>query len=125
MTTMAPHVYWYRFCIINVLRIIDNEHIYKSDIFIFSVQPDDIGAHINVGRTYNNLNMSPEAEEAYMKAMNLFPPVKPGNYKVRVVNTIFNNISVISWQSVLLVEETGIPRENHQPAASHWQNFIT
>jgi hypothetical protein len=24
--------------------------------------------------------MSPEAEEAYMKAMNLFPPVKPGNY---------------------------------------------
>ena len=31
----------------------------------------------------------------------------------------FNNISVISWRSVLLVEETGVPRENHQPAASH------
>jgi hypothetical protein len=28
----------------------------------------------------------------------------------------FNNISVILWWSVLLVEETG---ENHQPAASH------
>jgi hypothetical protein len=28
----------------------------------------------------------------------------------------FNNISVISWRSVLLVEETG---ENHRPAASH------
>jgi hypothetical protein len=25
----------------------------------------------------------------------------------------FNNISVILWQSVLLVEETGGPRENH------------
>ena len=25
----------------------------------------------------------------------------------------FNNISVISWQSVLLVEETGISEENH------------
>ena len=25
----------------------------------------------------------------------------------------FNNISVISWRSVLLVEETGVPRENH------------
>jgi len=25
----------------------------------------------------------------------------------------FNNISVISWQSVLLVEEAGGPRENH------------
>jgi len=32
----------------------------------------------------------------------------------------FNNISVISWQSVLLVEETGVPRENHRPVASHW-----
>jgi hypothetical protein len=25
----------------------------------------------------------------------------------------FNNISVLSWQSVLLVEETGVPGENH------------
>jgi hypothetical protein len=36
-----------------------------------------------------------------------------------VFNATFNNISVISWQSVLLVEENGVPRENHQPAASH------
>ena len=28
-------------------------------------------------------------------------------------NTTFNNISVISWRSVLLVEETGVPGENH------------
>ena len=40
-----------------------------------------------------------------------------------VFNAIFNNISVISWQSVLLVEETGVPRENHQPVASHCQTF--
>ena len=33
-----------------------------------------------------------------------------------VFNATFNNISVISWQSVLLVEEIGVPRENHQPA---------
>ena len=31
----------------------------------------------------------------------------------------FNNILAILWQSVLLVEETGVPRENHQPIASH------
>jgi len=30
-----------------------------------------------------------------------------------VFNANFNNISVISWRSVLLVEKTGIPRENH------------
>ena len=30
-----------------------------------------------------------------------------------VFNATFNNISVISWQSVLLVEETEVPGENH------------
>jgi hypothetical protein len=30
-----------------------------------------------------------------------------------VFNTTFNNISVISWWSVILVEETGVPGENH------------
>ena len=30
-----------------------------------------------------------------------------------VFNATFNNISVISWRSVLLVEETGGPGENH------------
>jgi hypothetical protein len=35
-------------------------------------------------------------------------------------NDMFNNISVISWRSVLLVEEIGLPGENHRPVASHW-----
>ena len=34
--------------------------------------------------------------------------------KVMVFNATFNNISAISWQSVLLVEEIKVPRENHQ-----------
>ena len=36
-----------------------------------------------------------------------------------VFNTTFNNISVISWRSVLLVEETGEPGEKQRPVASH------
>jgi hypothetical protein len=42
-----------------------------------------------------------------------------------VFNVTFNNISVIScpWGSVLLMEETGVPWENHWPAASHWQTI--
>jgi hypothetical protein len=36
-----------------------------------------------------------------------------------VFNATFNNISIISWQSVLLVGETAVPRENHRPVASH------
>jgi hypothetical protein len=32
-----------------------------------------------------------------------------------VFNATFNNISVISWQSVLLVEETRVPGEKTKP----------
>jgi hypothetical protein len=38
-----------------------------------------------------------------------------------VFNVTFNNISVISWQLLLLVKEIGVPGENHPPVASHWQ----
>ena len=38
-------------------------------------------------------------------------------------NATFNNISVISCRSVLLVEETGVSGENHWPVVSHWQTL--
>ena len=31
-----------------------------------------------------------------------------------VLNATFNNTSVLSWRSVLLVKETGVPVENHE-----------
>ena len=42
-------------------------------------------------------------------------------YRVRgiVSNATFNNISVISWQSVFWVVEIGMPGENHPPVANH------
>jgi hypothetical protein len=36
-----------------------------------------------------------------------------------VFNASFNNISFISLRSVLLVEEAGVPEENHRSVASH------
>jgi hypothetical protein len=40
--------------------------------------------------------------------------------RVMVFNATSNNISVISWwPSVLLVEGTRVPGENHRPVASH------
>jgi len=36
-----------------------------------------------------------------------------------VFNDTFNNISDISWRSVLLVEEIGLPRENYRSGVSH------
>ena len=40
-----------------------------------------------------------------------------------VFNATFNNIYIASWQSGLLMDETGVPEENHIPAARY--NFIT
>jgi hypothetical protein len=40
-----------------------------------------------------------------------------------VFKATFKNISVISWLTVLLDEETRIPGENNQPVASHGQTF--
>ena len=37
-----------------------------------------------------------------------------------VFSATLNNISAISW-SVFLVKETGVPGENHRPAASRCQ----
>ena len=35
-------------------------------------------------------------------------------FRCMVFNATFNNISVISWRSVFMVEETGVPVENHR-----------
>jgi hypothetical protein len=37
-----------------------------------------------------------------------------------VFNSTFSNISAISWQPVLVVEEAGVPEENHRPWTSNW-----
>ena len=35
-------------------------------------------------------------------------------------NATFSNISAISWRPALVVEEAGVPGENHRPWASKW-----
>jgi hypothetical protein len=40
-----------------------------------------------------------------------------------VFKSNFNNISVILWLPVLLMGQTVVPEENHQPVASHWQTL--
>jgi hypothetical protein len=45
--------------------------------------------------------------------------------RIVAFNVTFNNILVILWWSVLLVEITGVPRENHRPGARQDLNIIT
>jgi hypothetical protein len=54
--------------------------------------------------------------------MKYIKEVKVGFAWFMVFNATFNNISVISWQSVLLAEETGGPGENHRPVALNVKN---
>jgi hypothetical protein len=44
-------------------------------------------------------------------------------YFFLMFNATCNNISVILWLSVLLVEETGVPVENHRPVVSYRQTL--
>ena len=46
-----------------------------------------------------------------------------GVRRVMVFDANFNNISFISWQSVLLVKEIGVPGKNHRPAARYCQTL--
>jgi len=41
-------------------------------------------------------------------------------YLFIVLSATFSIISAISWQSVLVVEEAGVPGENHRRWASNW-----
>ena len=43
--------------------------------------------------------------------------------RVMEFNATINNISVISWRSILLLEETRGPGETQHPVISHWQTL--
>jgi hypothetical protein len=57
----------------------------------------------------------------YLQQANLHSPtiMKLRQVRVMVFNATFNNISAISWWSVLLVKEHGVPGVNQRPIASH------
>jgi hypothetical protein len=61
----------------------------------------------------------------YLQQANLHSPtiMKLRQVRVMVFNATFNNISAISWWSVLLVKEHGVPGVNQRPVASHWQTL--
>ena len=61
----------------------------------------------------------------------LLPPVLWGRSQVSFFLQVWwalwglgVSLSTILWHSVLLVEETGVPAENHWPATNHWQILL-
>uniref|UniRef100_A0A1A8H3G6 Protein O-mannosyl-transferase TMTC3 n=1 Tax=Nothobranchius korthausae TaxID=1143690 RepID=A0A1A8H3G6_9TELE len=104
----------------NVGHALENQNNYAMALRYFlqatHVQPDDIGAHMNVGRTYKNLNRSKEAEEAYLVAKSLMPQVIPGKkYATRVapnhLNVYINLANLIRANNSRLEEADQLYRQ--------------
>ena len=66
----------------NVGHAFESQKNYNEALLFFkeavNVQPNDIGAHINIGRTLNYLELFDEAEIAYISAKKLLPRASPG-----------------------------------------------
>ncbi|GFY44676.1 protein O-mannosyl-transferase Tmtc3 [Trichonephila inaurata madagascariensis] len=93
------------------------------------VQTDDIGAHMNVGRTYNNLKMYNEAEAAFWKAKNLLPRARPGKaYQARIapshLNVFLNLANLISRNGTRLEEADALYRQAIGMRADYIQAYI-
>jgi len=94
-----------------------------------NVQDDDIGAHINVGRTHNNLGQFQEAEEAYLKAKSLLPRAKPGeSYQTRIapnhLNVFLNLANLIARNETRLGEADALYRQAISMRADYTQAYI-
>jgi hypothetical protein len=75
------------------------------------------------GNLSNWIEVPPPPRHVQVICQTLSSQIIYNGFGFMVFNTSFNNISVILWRSVLLVEETWVPGENHRPAASHWQTL--
>ena len=74
--------------------------------------------HYEMWWSYWVLNLNEESNVVYEDHISFLQSIgiqQTNKTFLMVFNAILNNISVISWWSVLLVEETG------GPVASHWQ----
>jgi hypothetical protein len=120
MTFVGPWPLTYHWPISKDKNVMARTRKYYSNFFYLTLR-----SKVKVQRrslryvTYHLMVMHPHTK--YQKQFFLVFSLDCTGFRVMVFNTIFSNISVILWWSVLLVEETRVPRENHRPVASHWQ----
>lgn len=97
----------------NVGHALESRDNYSSALLMFHqaviVQPDDIGAHINIGRTYNSLDMFDDAEKAYLAAKRLLPRASPGTTLVTRIApnslNVFLNLGNLVARNMSRLEE--------------------
>nr|NVI79278.1 putative transmembrane and TPR repeat-containing protein CG4050-like protein [Cucujiformia] len=117
----------------NVGHALESQGRFEEALAFFqkavNVQPDDVGAHINVGRTYNHLKLYKEAEDAYLKAKSLLPKAKPGeSYQARIapnhLNVFLNLANLISKNYTRLEEADMLYRQAISMRADYTQAYI-
>lgn len=117
----------------NVGHALESEGRYSDALNYFlaavQVQADDVGAHINVGRTYNHLKMFQLAEEAFLRAKSLLPKAKPGeSYQARIapnhLNVFLNLANLISKNHTRLEEADSLYRQAISMRSDYTQAYI-
>lgn len=117
----------------NIGHALEQEGVYGDALRYFrkavEVQPDDVGAHINVGRTYNNLQMYAEAEEAFLQAKALLPrPRKGKKYQTRIapnyLNVFLNLANLYARNASRLEEADALYRQAISMRTDYIQAYI-
>ncbi len=117
----------------NVGHSLENVAKYEEALEYFQaavrVQPDDIGAHINIGRSYNHMGKLHQAELAYLQAKSLLPKPKKGeSYQARVapnhLNVFLNLATLISKNESRLEEADYLYRQAISMRSDYTQAYI-
>ncbi|KAH8372600.1 hypothetical protein KR009_000597 [Drosophila setifemur] len=117
----------------NVGHALENDGRFEEALLYFQqavrIQTDDIGAHINVGRTFNHLKRYAEAEQAYVQAKALFPQAKPGvSYHARIapnhLNVFINLANLIAKNQTRLEEADYLYRQAISMRSDYVQAYI-
>lgn len=117
----------------NVGHALEKEDKFEEALEYFlkatQVQPDDVGAHINVGRTYVNLEKFDFAEGAFLRAKNLLPRARKGErYQARIapshLNVFLNLANLISRNKSRLEEADALYRQAISMRADYIQAYI-
>ncbi|KAH8279438.1 hypothetical protein KR026_009582 [Drosophila bipectinata] len=117
----------------NVGHALENDGRFEEALLYFQqavrIQTDDIGAHINVGRTLNHLKRYAEAEQAYVQAKALFPQAKPGvSYHARIapnhLNVFINLANLIAKNQTRLEEADHLYRQAISMRSDYVQAYI-
>lgn len=117
----------------NVGHALEGDGNYAEALKFFlaavQVQPDDVGAYINVGRTYNHLKKYQQAEEAFLRAKSLLPKAKPGEtYQARIapnhLHVFLNLANLISKNHTRLEEADLLYRQAISMRSDYTQAYI-